>query len=88
METHTRVLGIEHLYTLISMDNLASTWKGQGRDLEALSLMKECVQLRQRILGFNHPHTLSSSTTFGSMGDSRRMRCLQKRWHENLDQMG
>ena len=72
METHTRVLGIEHPYTLISMDNLASTWKGQGRDLEALNLMKECVQLRQRILGFNHPHTLSSSMTLAEWETEER----------------
>jgi hypothetical protein len=44
------------------MGNLAFTWKGQSRDLEAVSLMKECVELRQRVLGANHPDFISSSS--------------------------
>jgi hypothetical protein len=42
------------------MANLAITWKGQGRNEEAVKLMSECVQLRTQILGANHPFTLSS----------------------------
>jgi Tetratricopeptide repeat len=52
--------------TLTSMANLAFTWKGQGRDMEAISLMSECAQLRQRILGVNHPHFISSSTVLAA----------------------
>ena len=44
------------------MNNLAFTWKGQGRVAEAIKLMEECVQLRTLVLGADHPHTLSSST--------------------------
>jgi len=54
------VLGEEHPDTLTSMNNLAYTWKGQGRDEEAIKLMSECVQLRTQILGAGHPFTLSS----------------------------
>jgi hypothetical protein len=54
-----RVFGAEHPDTLRSMGNLAFTWKGRGRDTEALGLLKECVQLRTRVLGDNHPDTIS-----------------------------
>jgi hypothetical protein len=60
METSKRVLGPEHPDTLTSMGNLAFTWKGQGRDKEAIVLMKQCVWLRERVLGPDHPFTLSS----------------------------
>jgi hypothetical protein len=45
------------------MNNLALTWKEQGRHSKALQLMEECVQLLARILGNNHPNTLTSSAT-------------------------
>ena len=53
-------LGADHLDTLTSMNSLAFTWKGQGRDVEAVQLMEGCVQLRRRILGNGHSHFLSS----------------------------
>jgi hypothetical protein len=45
------------------MANLAYTWKGQGRDKDALKLMEECAKLRTRIIGTKHPDTLSSCMT-------------------------
>jgi hypothetical protein len=44
-EIRKRVLGDDDHSTPSSMANLAFTWKSQGRDGEALALMKECVQL-------------------------------------------
>ncbi|KAH8650271.1 hypothetical protein BGZ60DRAFT_421649 [Tricladium varicosporioides] len=44
------------------MANLASTYRHQGRGTEALKLMEECVMLRTRTIGTNHPDTLSSRT--------------------------
>jgi hypothetical protein len=44
------------------MNNLAFTWKQRGRHSKALKLMEECVQLKTRILGNNHPYTLPSYT--------------------------
>lgn len=41
------------------MNNLAYIWKGQGRQLEALELMRKCVPVAQRILGAHHPNYLS-----------------------------
>ena len=61
MEMTIKVLGAEHLHTLTSMNNLAFTWKGFGRDAEAVKLMERCVQLRTLILGLDYPRTLSSS---------------------------
>ena len=56
-------LGAEHPSTLTSTNNLAFTWKENGRDGEALKLIEECAAARSRILGTNHPDTLPSRTT-------------------------
>jgi hypothetical protein len=58
METSKRVLGPEHPDTLTSMNNLSYTWKAMGKRADALKLMDECLQLRKRVLGVNHPHFL------------------------------
>jgi hypothetical protein len=56
------VLGEEHPDTLSSMANLAFTMKEQGRAMEAINLMVECVQLRDRVLRPKHPYALTSAT--------------------------
>ncbi|OCK75291.1 hypothetical protein K432DRAFT_175945 [Lepidopterella palustris CBS 459.81] len=60
METRKRVLGEEHPSTLTSMNNLAFTFKFQGRNDEAILLLKTCLQLQKQILGPQHPDTESS----------------------------
>ncbi|KAF2726595.1 HET-domain-containing protein [Polyplosphaeria fusca] len=60
METRKRVLGDEHPDTLISMNNLAFTFQGQGLYNKAISLLEKCCQLQQRNLGPEHPYTISS----------------------------
>ena len=50
----------EHPETLGSMHNLAFTWKSQGRNKEAVSLMRDCVELQNQILGLKHPDTEAS----------------------------
>jgi hypothetical protein len=45
------------------MNNLAFTWKGTGRETEAIRLMEACMQSLKRVLGHDHPNTLSSCTT-------------------------
>ncbi|KAK1991096.1 hypothetical protein LX36DRAFT_555742, partial [Colletotrichum falcatum] len=59
-ETSSRVLGDEHPDTLTSMNNLAYTWKSQERHVDAIGLMRNCLRIRQRSLGFHHPDTHSS----------------------------
>ncbi|KAF2261824.1 hypothetical protein CC78DRAFT_413948, partial [Lojkania enalia] len=60
METRKKKLGVDHPSTLTSMSNLAFTWKGQGRNAEAIKLMSECVRLSHDILDANHPVYMSS----------------------------
>lgn len=63
METRKRVLGEEHPSTLTSMANLAFTWEGKGRLHDALELMRQCVRLRQKVIGPDYPDTQSSLST-------------------------
>ncbi|KAF6836806.1 TPR domain protein [Colletotrichum plurivorum] len=62
METRKRVLGEEHPDTLTSMNNLAFSWKDQGRWEDATQLLQGCVRRREIVLGMNHPATLSSAS--------------------------
>jgi hypothetical protein len=57
------VLGQEHPDTLTSINNLAFTWKSQGRDIKAFGLMSECYRLLKQKLGVDHPNTISSFET-------------------------
>ena len=59
-ETSKRLLGEEHPQTLTSMVNLAFTLEGQGRAIEAISLMERCFQLRKQVLGPGHRDTEAS----------------------------
>ncbi|KAM0085556.1 hypothetical protein ACKRZS_002162 [Fusarium odoratissimum] len=61
MEMRRTVLGEEHPDTLGSMNNLALTWKNQGRTRDALALMHSCVILRERVLDTDHPDTEASA---------------------------
>jgi hypothetical protein len=62
METRKKKFGMDYLDTLTSIANRAFTWKGIGRETEAVRLMEECIQSRKRVLGLNHPHFISSCT--------------------------
>ncbi|KAF1834779.1 hypothetical protein BDW02DRAFT_568747, partial [Decorospora gaudefroyi] len=59
METRKTKLGADHPDTLASMNNLAYTQKSLGREVEAIELMRECVQLCQQRFRPNHPNLLS-----------------------------
>jgi hypothetical protein len=63
MEISKAKLGDDHPNTLTSMNNLACTWKAQGRDGAAFKLMSDCVERCVRKLDANHPDTLSSEQT-------------------------
>ncbi|PSN62925.1 hypothetical protein BS50DRAFT_500680 [Corynespora cassiicola Philippines] len=63
MQTRKTKLGDDHTDTLISMSNLVFTSKCQGRDTEAIALIRQCVQSRYRKLGGNHPDFIFSSAT-------------------------
>ncbi|KAK0720519.1 hypothetical protein B0H67DRAFT_576503, partial [Lasiosphaeris hirsuta] len=63
MKMYKKVLGDEHPDTLTSMNNLAYTWKSQGRYEDALTLLQNCLHLQQQKLGPDHPNTISTHTT-------------------------
>jgi len=56
LEARKRVLGEGHPYTLISIANLASTWKGHGCLVDALDLERKCLDLQLRDQGAGHPN--------------------------------
>ena len=60
MTTRKRILGEEHPDTLISMDNLASIYRDQGRLKEAENLEVQVMEVRKRVLGEDHPDTQTS----------------------------
>ncbi|KAF2689001.1 kinesin light chain 3 [Lentithecium fluviatile CBS 122367] len=66
IETKKRVLGEEHLDTLTSMANLASTYRNQGQWNEAEELEVQAMETFKRVLGEEHPDTLSSMANLAS----------------------
>jgi len=66
LETRKRVLGPEHPDTLISMANLASTYRNQGRWDHAEELEIQALETRKRVLGLEHPDTLISMANLAS----------------------
>jgi tetratricopeptide (TPR) repeat protein len=60
------MLGAEHPDTLISMNNLASTYWSQGRWKEAEELEVQVIETRKRVLGPEHPNTLTSINNLAS----------------------
>jgi hypothetical protein len=54
------------------MNNLSFTLKGQGRDDEAVSVLKLCLQLGRRVFGSQHPNILSSLK-------------IRDKWQESLE---
>ena len=67
-----RVLGQEHPDTLNSMDNLASTYRNQGRWEKAEQLLVKVMETRKRVLGQN----IQIHCTLASM------HIQQRRWNE------
>jgi len=58
LDLRRRVLGPEHLDTLISMNNLALVYTDQGKDAQAEALLSQTLEIERRVLGPEHPNTL------------------------------
>ena len=43
------------------MNNLASSLHGQGKRAEAEAMFREVLDVRRRVLGPEHPHTLAGN---------------------------
>ena len=57
LKIHVQVLGEEHPYTALSLNNLGYLYDGQGRLEEAKLLYKRALAICIRILGRDHPNT-------------------------------
>ena len=49
------------------MNNLAGTWEAEGKYSQAETLLTKIVMVRRRVLGPEHPRTLSSMDTLGRL---------------------
>lgn len=63
LEIHSHTLGPKHPNTLSSIANLAHTWKSQGRDEDAITLMMQAGKVQMEVLGVDHPDTIASVQT-------------------------
>jgi hypothetical protein len=70
-----RWFDLEHLDTLTSMANMASTYQNQGRWKETEELKVQVLEKRKRVLGQEHPYTLTSmanlALTYRNQGRSK-----------------
>lgn len=71
-----RVLGECHPQTLISRNNLASTYQTAGDPARAIPLLEQTLAASVRVLGEDHPQTLTSRNNlagaYTSAGDLTR----------------
>jgi len=65
-----KVLGEEHSDTLVSMNNLAFTYRSRGRYDDAKPLFQQSYEARKRLLGREHPATLTSMANLASLYES------------------
>ncbi|KAL2809361.1 hypothetical protein BJX63DRAFT_423883 [Aspergillus granulosus] len=66
LQTQKQMLGPEHPNTLTSMVNLAFSWGQLGNTQAALAPRDKYVELRNRVLGLDHPDATSSSDALRS----------------------
>lgn len=70
------MLGAGHPDTVISISNLASTYRYQARWDEAEKLGVQVLEIRKRVLGAEHPNTITSMANLASTHQK------QGRWDE------
>ena len=66
LQKRKQLLGAEHPYTLISMEDLAKTYHHQGKLNEAEELEVQVLDMRRRLLGAKHSDTLISMGNLAS----------------------
>ncbi|KAL4972509.1 hypothetical protein BDW66DRAFT_162838 [Aspergillus desertorum] len=74
------VLGPEHPDTLTSMHNLALTFRQLGKISDALSLIKKCADLRNKVLGSDHPDAISSSDALSDWEMAANQLSESRKW--------
>jgi Tetratricopeptide repeat len=65
LKVHTHVSETEHPDTLTAITSLASKYWQQGRIAEAVKLNEEVLGKWRRILGDEHPYTISAMEWLG-----------------------
>jgi tetratricopeptide (TPR) repeat protein len=72
LELMEKMLGIDHLLTLDSMNNLASVLGSQGKYDEAENMHRQALELMEKMLGIDYLSTLDSmnnlALVLGSQG--------------------
>ena len=76
MDMRKKLLGPEHLDTLMSMDKLACTYINQGKWNEAEELTAHVIDMKKNLLGPDNPHTITS------MGNMAIIYSKQGKWNE------
>ncbi|QRV95648.1 kinesin light chain [Ceratobasidium sp. AG-Ba] len=66
VEGRQQALGEEHTETLTSMNNLAFTYRQQGRYRDAAKLQEQVMQIRKRVSGHEHRFTLIAMQNLAS----------------------
>jgi tetratricopeptide (TPR) repeat protein len=83
LEIRRRILGEEHLNTLMSMNDLALTLRAQGDLKDARVLQEKALQISRHILGEERLDTLTSmnnlALTLRDQGDLKDARGLQEK---------
>ncbi|KAF2015045.1 TPR-like protein [Aaosphaeria arxii CBS 175.79] len=67
VETCRNELGVNHLATISSMNNLGLIYRKQGRWKEAEELLREVVEARNNKVGINHTGTLPSMSNLAAV---------------------
>jgi serine/threonine protein kinase len=67
LETRRRVLGGEHLDTLISISQMGNLLKDQGKLAEAMPYYREALETSRRVLGEDHRNTLGTIANMGEL---------------------
>lgn len=67
LSTRRRVLGEEHVSTLVSINSMGLLLRYQGRTSEAEPFYREALEKRRRVLGEEHPDTLISINNMGAL---------------------
>ena len=60
METRKTKLGVDHPDTLTSINNLAFTLKGNGKEIKGVRLMEDYIRFRKRVLGLDYLYSILS----------------------------
>ncbi|WP_125677076.1 tetratricopeptide repeat protein [Amycolatopsis sp. WAC 04182] len=69
-DSHQRLNGPDHPYTLLSRNNLASAYESAGDLARAIPLYEATLTDRGRVLGPDHPDTLTSRNNLASAYES------------------